>query len=193
MRAGSNGVQSREQNLSREIERASRTRRTAEAAAWAQANRMDGELGINEANGQLLSIWQVARRRSRLTAGAYPGLHQLPHERRTFGPSKYRRLRRPTRLRRSTSDPIHATPTCELAEQGACSAVDAVERLQRRVAGAPSGRHPLEVREALLEVQRGLHVEVSWQLYKGEGNFGLDADDDRHGAPQPRHVGQVVQ
>src|SRR4029079_6026897 len=46
----------------------------------------------------------------------------------------------------------------------------------------------LEQREALLEVQCGLHVlEVHAELHHRERDLGLDADDHRLGAAQPRH------
>src|SRR3954471_14736679 len=52
----------------------------------------------------------------------------------------------------------------------------------------------LEQREALLEVERGLHVlEVHAQLDHGEGDLRLDADDHGLGAAQPGHHGDGAQ
>src|SRR3712207_5140033 len=69
-----------------------------------------------------------------------------------------------------------------------------------RVSGAPSGPTVdglllrLQQREALLEVERGLHVlEVHPQLDHRERDLRLDPDDDRLGAAQPRHHRDAAQ
>src|SRR4051812_25665383 len=59
------------------------------------------------------------------------------------------------------------------------------------VAGLPPG---LQQREALFEVQGGLHVlEAHPQLHHGEGDLGLDPDDYRRGAAQPGHHRDAAQ
>ena len=57
-----------------------------------------------------------------------------------------------------------------------------------------AGRVAVEVRQALLEVQRrGHRAGAHAELHHGEGDVGLDADDDRLGAPQPGHLGDAAQ
>src|SRR5918992_168352 len=52
----------------------------------------------------------------------------------------------------------------------------------------------LQEREALLEVERGLHVlEVHPELDHRERDLGLDPDDHRLGPAQPRHVRDPAQ
>src|SRR5919202_4814119 len=52
----------------------------------------------------------------------------------------------------------------------------------------------LEQREALLEVERGLHVlEAHAELDHRERDLGLDADDHRLGAAQPGHLRDAAQ
>src|SRR5689334_16340179 len=71
-------------------------------------------------------------------------------------------------------------------------AIRSSRRSAATVAGAFPGR--LEQGEALLEVQRGLHVlEVHPELDHREGHLGLDAHDHGLGAAQPRHLGDAAQ
>src|SRR4051794_36354047 len=52
----------------------------------------------------------------------------------------------------------------------------------------------LQQRQPLFEVQGGLDVlELHPELDHGEGHLGLDADDHRLGAAQPRHVRDPAQ
>src|SRR5829696_3195218 len=53
---------------------------------------------------------------------------------------------------------------------------------------------PLQEREALLEVERRMHVlEVHAELDHRERDLGLDPHDHGLGAAQPRHVGDSAQ
>jgi hypothetical protein len=53
---------------------------------------------------------------------------------------------------------------------------------------------PVQLGQALLEVQRGEHrAGVHPELHHGEGDVGLDADDHRHRPPQPGHLRDVAQ
>src|SRR5437879_5993101 len=53
---------------------------------------------------------------------------------------------------------------------------------------------PIQEREALFEVERGRHpLQRQAELHHGEGDLGLDADDDGLGAAQADHVGDVAQ
>src|SRR4051794_1984623 len=52
----------------------------------------------------------------------------------------------------------------------------------------------MQVREALLEVERGVHVlEREPELHHRERHLRLDADDHRLGAAQARHMGDPPQ
>src|SRR2546421_3815991 len=53
---------------------------------------------------------------------------------------------------------------------------------------------PIQKGEPLLEVERGRDAfERQAELHHREGDLGLDADDHRFGAAQPRHVRDVAQ
>src|SRR5258708_93504 len=52
----------------------------------------------------------------------------------------------------------------------------------------------LQLLQTFLEVEgRGRSLERQAQLYHGERDVGLDADDDRVGAEQPHHLGDAAQ
>src|SRR5688572_29631646 len=69
------------------------------------------------------------------------------------------------------------------------SASDSIA-ISSAASGANVARLPdrLQQREALLEVQRGLHVlEAHAELHHRERHLGLDADDHRLGSAEARH------
>src|SRR5919107_1672698 len=91
-------------------------------------------------------------------------------------------------------------PSSEPIARASCRAVttSASVRIATRTSSATDVRLPVELapeeREALLEVERRVYVlEVHPQLHHRERDLGLDPDDHRLGAAQPRHVGDPAQ
>src|SRR5690348_11739419 len=52
----------------------------------------------------------------------------------------------------------------------------------------------LQLLQSFLEIERGSRAfQGQSQLHHGEGDVGLNADDDRFGAEQPHHLGYAAQ